>query len=138
MLDPDIIIAPGEKAGARPVPRRILLVEDEPMVATSLARMLRRHGHDVTACTTPASGIAAWRAAGGFELLITDFLMPEMTGLELTERLRSDDPDLPVLVLSGWGYESEPVAAMRRAQALPKPFTGEELLHAIARATASG
>ncbi len=121
----------------RTSPRRILLVEDEPMVATSLARMLRRHGHEVTACTTPSSGIAAWRAAGGFELLITDYLMPEMTGLQLTERLRIEDPELPVLILSGWGYESEPVAAMRRAQALPKPFTGDELLHAISRAVGS-
>ncbi|MBX3275143.1 MAG: response regulator [Sandaracinaceae bacterium] len=116
-------------------PRRILLVEDEPDVATSLARMLRGHGHDVTACTTPSSGIAAWRRSGGFELLITDYLMPEMTGLELTERLRTDAPSLPVLVLSGWGYQAGAVTSVENAFALSKPFSGDELLRAIGRAT---
>ncbi|MCB9595467.1 MAG: response regulator [Sandaracinaceae bacterium] len=116
-------------------PRRILLVEDEPDVATSVARMLRGFGHEVTACTTPSGGIDAWRQAGGYELLITDYLMPEMTGIQLTERLRADRPELPVLILSGWGYEGDRVTALERAQALPKPFTGEELLQAVSRVT---
>lgn len=86
-------------APARP---RVLLVDDEPMVRTSISRCLDRMGYAVTAVDSAA---AALRAVEGsrFDAILTDFHMPGMTGQELVERLVESDPSIRarIVVTSG-------------------------------------
>lgn len=80
----------------------ILVVDDEYLVAIMLADMLEDEGHEVV---TAANGRLALDAIASRrpDLVITDFMMPVMTGLELAETLRGSQPtaDVPILLVSG-------------------------------------
>ena len=81
---------------------RVLIVDDEPPVVQFVDRTLRGAGYETTTATDGATAIAAASADGPFDLLLTDLLMPNMTGEALAASLRRDDPDLPVLYLTGY------------------------------------
>jgi two-component system, cell cycle response regulator CpdR len=78
--------------------RRILVVDDEPMVRALIARALTDDGHEVVAV---ANGQAALDAARGaeapFDLIVTNSYMPGLSGAQLIARVRQDFPDLPIL-----------------------------------------
>ncbi|HLA63506.1 MAG TPA: response regulator, partial [Rhodothermales bacterium] len=82
---------------------RLLVVDDEPMVRTVTTKLLRLKGHDVVEAV---SGMAALSLVDdpttpGFDLVITDLSMPEMSGRELAQQIRQRYPALPVLLLTG-------------------------------------
>jgi PAS domain S-box-containing protein len=82
---------------------RILLVDDDPLVVAGTAGMLEELGHD--AICTAASGedaLALLRRDGRFDLLLTDHMMPGMSGVELAARARALHPSLPILLASGF------------------------------------
>ena len=83
------------------MPSRILLVDDEPTLCELVARTLRNAGYVVVeAC----NGLAGWELFIGsesFDLVVTDSHMPDMSGLELVQRLRERNPTLPIVQLSG-------------------------------------
>src|ERR1700761_9012475 len=122
-------------AGEPDRPRgRILVIDDDPALGGFLSRVLRtRGGFEVTHELDPA---AALRRIGeqDWDLLITDIEMPGMTGLELLERVRQQEPSLPVAVLTGHATVDYAVSALRSAAAefLEKPITAETL---VAKAT---
>ena len=100
-------------AAARPVqapsnvaiptePRSILLVDDEDLVRTGTAEMLRDLGHDVTEAAGGAEAIRLLGAGLQVDVVITDYLMPQMDGAELVRRIREDRPGLPALVITGY------------------------------------
>jgi nitrogen-specific signal transduction histidine kinase/ActR/RegA family two-component response regulator len=81
----------------------ILLVEDEPAILQMTNLMLSRLGYTVLAAATPGEAIRlAHKHRGRIDLLMTDVVMPEMNGRELAENLRSHDPDLKRLFMSGY------------------------------------
>ncbi|HEY5629796.1 MAG TPA: PAS domain S-box protein, partial [Candidatus Limnocylindrales bacterium] len=90
-----------------PGTERILLVEDEPAVRRLAITALERWGYRVTAATSPDEALRL-TASGidGLDLVITDVVMPGMTGFEMAVRLRSTRPDLPVLYVSGHAEEA--------------------------------
>jgi DNA-binding NtrC family response regulator len=118
-------------------PAKILIVDDEPDMAESVDRILRRAGHGT---------IVANQGAGALELVerehpdlvVTDLRMPEMDGLTLLERVKSIHPELPVLVLTGYASVDSAVEAMKKGAAdyLAKPFSPEELTLRVDRAIA--
>ncbi len=89
---------------ARPVAtgRTILLVEDEPGVRALFADVLRRAGHTILAAEDPAAALRMAEEAGGLDLLLTDVVMPGMSGRQLAERLGSMRPGLRVVYMSGY------------------------------------
>jgi two-component system cell cycle sensor histidine kinase/response regulator CckA len=108
---------------------RVLVVEDDAMVRSYLARVLREHGHSVELA---ANGAEGWRLAvaapAEFDLVITDVRMPVMDGWQLGRQLRERWPGLPVLYLSGYDLEqASPSAAMF----LRKPFDPDELIRRV-------
>ncbi len=111
-------------------PKRILLVDDDPMVSSTVSRALARAGWIVTPCPDPAAGVRAF-AEQRFDALVTDFAMPQMTGVELAETLRERAPDLPVLFLSGWKVEGERLRSLGNARAMQKPFRARELVDEV-------
>jgi len=120
-------------------PQRILLIDDEASVRTTLASLLRALGHQVTEAEGGPAGLAAL-SAGGAELVITDFGMPEMTGWEVARRVKESSPTLPVILLTGWGQHVAGTPAERRDvdRILAKPVHVEELQAAITGLVAPG
>jgi len=136
--------APGGEAGVQqeiarrpPVPRRILVVDDDPMVRNTTVSLLRAAGHLVTEAKSGAAGIAQL-ADGLVDLVLTDLGMPEVTGWDVARAVRSCMPRLPVILLTGWGEhgtgETPPAGLVDRI--LAKPVSLNDLLAAIDELTA--
>ena len=106
---------------------RVLLVEDDAVVRRLLESMLAELGYDVAAA---GDGAAALALGGAFDLVVTDHMLPGMTGPELVERLGPSAP--PVLYVSGYAPAAAdaPGPAGGRAGFLQKPFGVDELARA--------
>ncbi len=117
--------------------RRILLVEDHPTTATLMARLLRKRGHEVKVAHNKADAILAGQAAP-FDILISDLGLPDGTGYEVMEALRSGTPIVGV-ALSGYGMESD-VAQSGAAgfqYHLTKPVDAQKLYQTIEKIPAA-
>ena len=104
-------------------PLRVLLVEDDDQVAALAAEMLEQLGHAVSRVADAHAGLAA-AARSRPDLVVSDILMAgEMNGLELCRTLRRDDPQTPVVLITGYApaLESRP-ADDPGVRLLPKPF----------------
>src|SRR6266508_2161487 len=111
----------------------VLLVEDEDVVRDLVARTLRQQGYQVLEARDGEEALALVETCGELELILTDLVMPRMSGYELAERLRSSRPDTCVVFISG--YASDRVAAGRSlpsdAVLVEKPFTPSHLLQRL-------
>lgn len=116
--------------GAR---RRILVVDDEPMVVRAVSQILARLGFTVLSAAGPSEATAQFTAAeGGVDLLLTDVVMPEGGGRKLVQQLREREPALRVLFMSGFtGHESVRDANELPGPLLTKPFTAARLVAAV-------
>ena len=121
--------APPDVAGAR-----ILLVEDDSAVRNIMHRILTGSGYDVTAAASAEDAfVIAADPVFSFCLLITDVVLPGMTGPELADRLSAQRPDVRSLYVSGYlPEEARPYAK----KVLQKPFTAAQLLQRVAEALA--
>jgi len=117
------------------VTSRVLIVDDEPRMADSIAVALRRRGH---VCVVAGSGSEALvrHSEQGADVVITDLKMPGMDGLELLDKLAEVAPGVPVIVLTAHGDVPSAVDAMQRGafHFLTKPFDNDELRSLVARA----
>jgi len=108
----------------------ILLVEDEQAILEMTSTMLRRQGYTVLVAATPSEALALAETHGGdIHLLLTDVIMPEMNGRELSRRLRAQRPNLKRLFMSG--YTANVIAHHGVLDAgvnfIQKPFAIKEL-----------
>ena len=97
-------------------------------------RFLERLGYRVTGYTQPAEAVAAFSTnPQDFDLVITDFNMPGLSGMEVARQLMSIRPDVPVVMLSGFLREAEinTARAMGIREVLLKPNTVEELISVL-------
>ncbi len=133
--------ADGEVEAALPVQataargtETILLVEDEYDVRTLLERSLREFGYTVLSAGRPSDALRlAEEHAGPLHLLVTDMVMPEMSGTALSQRLLELRPGLRVLLMSGYTEYTEGAGAALPAHRtfLQKPFATEALASAV-------
>ena len=114
------------------LPKTLLVVDDDQMVCDAEVQLLRLEGYSVLGAESAAEALRLARGASAIHLLITDFSMPEVDGLELTRRVRALYPKTPVLLVSGTLQTIQ-----RRAddgiwfEFLAKPFKADELLHKV-------
>ncbi len=112
---------------------RVLLVEDDDAIRSMLARILREHGY--TVIETQSGGEALLIAEDEntrFDLLVTDQVMPHITGLRLSERIREFRPEVGILLISGYPEEfPERNKLPEGAVFLPKPFEPDDLLRSV-------
>jgi two-component system cell cycle sensor histidine kinase/response regulator CckA len=115
---------------------QILVVEDQPELAHLTRYLLQPAGYTVTVTTDAADAIAALAAGLQPDLLLTDVVMPGMTGPELAAKLRDSNPELRVLYMSGYtaGVLAPQGHLDNDATLLQKPFNRESLLTAVAKA----
>jgi DNA-binding response OmpR family regulator len=131
--DTSVLAAPARVAAAAVSlggVERILVVEDEPLVRDFLAACLRSAGYDVEMAVSAEQALD-WALAHElrFDLLVSDIVLPRMSGVELARRLREERETLPVLFLSGYGEAM--FEGKLPGQLLSKPFTREALLAAV-------
>lgn len=115
--------------------RHILYVDDDEVVSLTIGALLRHAGHHVTAISTPEQAIEAVRTnPRDFELVLTDYNMPGMSGLKLAEVLREIAPDLPVVVTSGYMTDELQVQAHQAGAraVIAKEFSVERLNDVLA------
>jgi two-component system, cell cycle sensor histidine kinase and response regulator CckA len=127
--------APAE--ASRPV--HVLVVEDQPQLAELIRHLLQPAGYAVTVVTDPQSALSVLPAGVRPDLLITDVIMPGMTGPDLGATLRQTNPGLPVLYMSGYTAGAfDPQLDLGDHNLIHKPFTRDVLLAAIERTLRSG
>lgn len=113
----------------------ILVVDDEPIILNLVKEILSLDGHQVE---TAGNGKAALQAlqAHSFDVVLTDMMMPDMTGMELVQYLRLHYPGTLAIVFTGYANYEDAVEAVRQGafDYLPKPVQPETLRHAIRQA----
>jgi len=126
--DDELLLDNGEPGEIRP--RRILLVDDEELVRAATAEMLKEAGHVVEQFSNGAAALDCLRTRSDFEILVTDYAMPMMTGAALIKAARKVAPALPALLITGYASETSDVPA--EVPRIEKPFRAAELLARIA------
>ncbi len=91
---------------------RVLFVDDERSLQEFMRTELPRLGHDVTVCPNGATALQAI-AANTFDMAILDIRMPDMTGIDVLQRLKSASPDTEAVMMTGYASEDSMVQAMR-------------------------
>ncbi|WP_426692757.1 ATP-binding protein [Sphingomonas sediminicola] len=109
---------------------RILLVEDDPRVRSSTIEALQDLDYDPVACSSGAEAVGIFESQP-FDLVITDVIMPEMTGPELIKHLKQSHDDFAVLFVTGYVGEGE-TGDLVGYELLRKPFTVGALANAVA------
>jgi DNA-binding NtrC family response regulator len=114
---------------------RIIVLDDEQVVRDLMVEILERAGYDVEAVEFSRELIDLVEA-GGVDLVVTDLVMPEVSGLDVLEQLKLRSPELPVIVVTGASTEHNVTRAVElgAAAVLMKPFKHGELRNAVARA----
>ena len=112
----------------------VLYLDDDEVMGLMVERLLAREGHQVTVFRDPAQAVAAVQAAPHrFGIVVSDYNMPQLSGLDVAQRVRAVRPALPVLITSG--YVSDELEARARAiginALLQKQNTLEELPAAV-------
>jgi len=110
----------------------ILAVDDDALVLMNTAAMLDDRGHDVTTAYSGKQALDILRRGEKFDLLITDQGMPGMTGAELIEIVRAEQPDLPIVLATG--YAELPPGVAADVPRISKPFLQNQLLQVVKEA----
>jgi putative two-component system response regulator len=122
---------------------RVLVIDDEQVVRHLMVEIIEMDGHEVVSATTAEAAVEVLDDRDDFDLVVSDVMMPGLSGLELLEAIRSRHASLPVLLVTGAGTYDTLNQALRRGAAglVTKPFAHHDLrdavAHALERATRS-
>jgi signal transduction histidine kinase/CheY-like chemotaxis protein len=115
-------------------PLRVMLVDDDLLVRATLGKGLARAGHVVTEAGNAHAALRLLKESpNGFDAIVTDQLMPGMTGLELMKRVSVTHPELPVVLISGYmtGLDAAEASGRPGVRLLRKPVSLDELDRAV-------
>lgn len=123
-----------QEGSLTPEAATILLVDDANEVLLVHKAQLERMGHTVFTATNGCEGLEMFNEhADQIEMIITDYKMPEMDGLDLSAAIRETHPQIPILIITGYGEESKLKQTRDlNIQLLNKPATYKKLAHTIA------
>lgn len=114
---------------------RILLIEDDPSTGAAVEKVLAAEGFNVELVRRAEEGLARTRASR-FDLVITDFKLPGISGLQLIEQLHAAQPKLPIIMMTAHGSTETAIEATKlgACEYLTKPFEADELLDLVTEA----
>jgi two-component system cell cycle sensor histidine kinase/response regulator CckA len=123
--------------GAPKPPLRVLVVDDEEPVRKFVARVLTDTGYDIATASDGPDALRVAADLGRIDVLVTDVMMPDMTGDELARRLRQIEPSVKVLYLTGFSDRlfKEKVTLWEDEAYLDKPCSVKGLQEAVALLT---
>lgn len=126
-----------QPASLAPMRARVLLVEDERAVRLVVERSLQRIGFEVVSVSDATDALEMLREqGGGFDLLISDLVMPGMDGVQLIQAAQAAYPELRTVLMSGYAEPPQRAAAGRHGMHfLAKPFATSELMNIVRAAT---
>lgn len=113
--------------------RRVLVVDDEGAVRRITARRLASLGCTVVQACDGEQALVSVRDEGPFDLILTDHSMPGMTGLQLAAELRTNQPDVAIILTTGMSSDLDPATLTNQpiSDVLLKPYTTTELYAAV-------
>lgn len=117
----------GAVGGGAVLPRSILLVDDDNLVSIGTAAMLEDLGHNVIAAHSGAEALEIMYAGHHIDILITDHVMPGMTGMELARHVRRMHPGMPIILASGFAELPQGPEEALDLPRLAKPYRQEDL-----------
>jgi CheY-like chemotaxis protein len=107
----------------------VLLVDDDTLVSMNTAYMLMDLGHSVLEAPSGARALQLLETDAQFDVVITDYAMPGMTGLDLATKIKQIRPKMPVIIATG--YAELPPRATLGFPRLSKPYTQQQLAEAL-------
>ena len=125
---------PDQMAAPKTQPKRILVVDDEPFVCDAVKMMLAFDGHQVDTANSGKEALTAFEN-GKFDIVITDFSMPDMKGDELAAAIKSRAPDQPVVMITAYAELLQASGNQLSGVdfVISKPFLLENLREALAK-----
>ncbi|WP_210527329.1 PAS domain S-box protein [Rubellimicrobium arenae] len=121
------VLTPTAEVVRAPWAARVLLVDDEEVVRTSVAEMLRDLGYEVHEATSGRHALDLLADGLRVDMVVTDYLMPGITGTDLVAGLRRERPDLPALLITGYA-DAEAISRVAKGVArIAKPFSQAQL-----------
>lgn len=114
---------------------RVLIVDDDDDLRSVLCDALRKRGYEATDSASAASGLRILQHHS-FDLILSDVVMPDMDGIEFLRKVKKENPDQPVVLMSGntIGQQFFKAAELFGSKVnLQKPFSIDEMLTAIGR-----
>ena len=123
------------------LPRTALVVDDDPLVRESISRLLAGHGLEVITAMDGRHALQQFaQHRADIDLVVLDYQMPHLNGSETCQRLREEDPELPVIMISGLldsNVEPEPLAVDNKTAVLTKPIRWNSMAEEIRRVTSA-
>ena len=119
---------------AAPTDETILLAEDDPVVSRLLRAVLEDAGYEIVACGDGREAVETFHKRGdSVDLVLLDYRMPQMNGIEAFDEIHAAAPTLPVILMSGniAGSEISDLKERGLRRVLRKPCSGDELLRAV-------
>ena len=119
--------------------RNVLVVDDEKTVCASCRKILTKEGYNVDVASSGKEALSKVKG-NGFDVVVTDWKMPEIDGIEVARRIKEENPNIVVILITGYPSVETSIAAIRSGVSdyVPKPFTPQELSDALIRALAKG
>jgi len=117
----------------------VLVVDDEKTVCNSCKKILIQEGYNVEVALSGEEALNKVKG-NGFDVVITDWKMPEIDGIEMARRIKKENPNITVIMITGYPSVDSTIKAMRAgiSDYVPKPFTPEELSDVVMRALLKG
>lgn len=111
---------------------RILVVDDEPIVCSSCRKTFEEEGYQVETALSGREGLKKARQ-GDFDVIVTDLKIPDINGLEVLERLKREQPHIPVIMITGYASPETDTEAMKIGafDYIAKPFSPDQLMDVI-------
>ena len=113
----------------------VLFVDDEQAILKTMTIIFKKLGYSIRALNSPKQALEIFRQSpGDFDLVITDLTMPEMTGIDLASEIHTYRPDIPVILMTGFGKDIDNVKELEKygiCQILKKPVKIETLVSSI-------
>jgi len=119
--------------------KRVLVVDDEPMIVSLLSTVLREKGWDVVEARSGTDGIDQLDR-GRFDVILTDLVMPGDSGMDLLRAAKEIHPDAEVILMTGYATADTAIEAMRNGafHYIMKPLKTEELVNLVEKAYSQG
>jgi len=114
--------------------RKLLVVDDEPVICEACRRVFSRHGFQVEESTDTRQGLSRAKEMD-YAAILLDIKMSEIDGIQFLEELRKKKPDVPVMIMTGYPSIPNAAAAVRLGASdyITKPFTPEEITQSVQR-----
>jgi DNA-binding NtrC family response regulator len=113
---------------------KVLVVDDDPQVCKTVGMILKEHGYHVQSYSQPRQALQAVRKSP-FDMALIDIKMPDLNGLELVEKIKTEDPRIAPIVMTAYPDVQTAAETMRLGSRdyITKPFREEQLLASVER-----